>query len=459
MGLRKKGENMRDVRLTVLIVAAIASFLTPFMGSATNIALPPIGKEFKADAIILGWVATSYLLAAGIFSVPFGRIADMKGRKRIFVAGLFIYSLGSFLSAISPSAGFLIAFRVVQGIGGAMIFATGIAIITSVFPPAERGKAIGINVGAVYVGLSLGPFIGGYLTQNFGWRSLFFVNVPIGILALLLTLWKLKGEWAEARGEKFDFIGSIIYSLTLLTVIYGLTESAIHFLFAGLILLLAFVLYESKIKHPVLEIRLFKENLTFSLSSLAALLNYAATFAVGFILSLYLQYIKNLNPQQAGIILIAQPVLMAIFAPFAGWLSDRIEPRIVASAGMAVTALSLFVFIGIDSTTTMNLIIANLMLLGFGLGLFSSPNTNAIMGSVERKFFGIASATVATMRLIGQILSMALVMLVFSIVMGRVEITPEYHPLFIESVKLAFTIFAAICFVGIFASLGRGRLR
>ncbi|RLI70428.1 MFS transporter, partial [Archaeoglobales archaeon] len=345
---------MRDVRLTVLIVAAIASFLTPFMGSATNIALPPIGKEFKADAIILGWVATSYLLAAGIFSVPFGRIADMKGRKRIFVAGLFIYSLGSFLSAISPSAGFLIAFRVVQGIGGAMIFATGIAIITSVFPPAERGKAIGINVGAVYVGLSLGPFIGGYLTQNFGWRSLFFVNVPIGILALLLTLWKLKGEWAEARGEKFDFIGSIIYSLTLLTVIYGLTESAIHFLFAGLILLLAFVLYESKIKHPVLEIRLFKENLTFSLSSLAALLNYAATFAVGFILSLYLQYIKNLNPQQAGIILIAQPVLMAIFAPFAGWLSDRIEPRIVASAGMAVTALSLFVFIGIDSTTTMN---------------------------------------------------------------------------------------------------------
>ncbi|RLI78942.1 MFS transporter [Archaeoglobales archaeon] len=450
---------MRDVRLTVLIVAAIASFLTPFMGSATNIALPPIGKEFKADAIILGWVATSYLLAAGIFSVPFGRIADMKGRKRIFVAGLFIYSLGSFLSAISPSAGFLIAFRVVQGIGGAMIFATGIAIITSVFPPAERGKAIGINVGAVYVGLSLGPFIGGYLTQNFGWRSLFFVNVPIGILALLLTLWKLKGEWAEARGEKFDFIGSIIYSLTLLTVIYGLTESAIHFLFAGLILLLAFVLYESKIKHPVLEIRLFKENLTFSLSSLAALLNYAATFAVGFILSLYLQYIKNLNPQQAGIILIAQPVLMAIFAPFAGWLSDRIEPRIVASAGMAVTALSLFVFIGIDSTTTMNLIIANLMLLGFGLGLFSSPNTNAIMGSVERKFFGIASATVATMRLIGQILSMALVMLVFSIVMGRVEITPEYHPLFIESVKLAFTIFAAICFVGIFASLGRGRLR
>ncbi len=450
---------MRNVKLTVLFVAAVASFLTPFMGSATNIALPPIGKEFRADAIVLGWIATSYLLAAGIFSVPFGRIADIRGRKKVFIVGLFIYSLGSLLSAIAPSAEFLIAFRVVQGIGGAMIFATAIAIITSVFPPAERGKAIGINVGAVYVGLSLGPFIGGYLTQNFGWRSVFFINVPIGILALIIALWKLKSEWAEARGEKFDFTGSIIYSLMLLTIIYGLTESAIHFLIVGLILLLAFVLYESKIEHPVLEMRLFKDNLTFSLSSLAALLNYAATFAVGFLLSLYLQYIKNLNPQQAGMILIAQPVLMAIFAPFAGWLSDRIEPRIVASAGMAVTALSLFVFAGIDSTTTINLIVANLMFLGFGLGLFSSPNTNAIMSSVERKFFGIASATVATMRLIGQILSMALVMLVFSIVMGRVEITPEYYSSFVESVKLAFTIFSLLCFVGIFASLGRGKLR
>ncbi|RLI77398.1 MFS transporter [Archaeoglobales archaeon] len=450
---------MPNAKLTVLLVATIASFLTPFMASATNIALPSIGEEFRIHAILLGWIATSYLLAAGIFSVPFGRIADIKGRKKVFVVGLFIYSLGSLLSAIAPSAELLIAFRVIQGIGGAMIFATGIAIITSVFPPAERGKAIGINVGAVYVGLSLGPFLGGYLTQNFGWRSVFFVNVPIGILALIIALWKLKGEWAEARGEKFDFTGSVIYSLMLLTIIYGLTESAIYFLTVGSILLLAFVLYESKIEHPVLEIRLFKENLTFSLSSLAALLNYAATFAVGFLLSLYLQYVKGLNPQQAGMILIAQPVLMAIFAPFAGWLSDRIEPRIVASAGMAVTAISLFVFSGIDSLTPINLIIANLMLLGFGLGLFSSPNTNAIMSSVERKFFGIASATVATMRLSGQILSMALVMLVFSIVMGRVEITPEYYSSFIKSAKLAFTIFAALCFVGIFASLGRGKLR
>ena len=442
-----------------LLVTVIASFLTPFMGSATNIALPSIGREFKVDAITLGWIATSYLLAAGIFSVPFGRIADVKGRKKVFVIGLLVYSIGSFLSAIAPSAELLIGFRVVQGIGGAMIFATAVAILTSVFPPSERGKAIGINTGAVYTGLSLGPFLGGYLTQNFGWRSVFFINVPLGILALTLALWKLKGEWAEARGERFDFKGSAIYSLMLLFTIYGLTELAAPFLIAGLILLLAFIAYEGRVEYPVLEIRLFRKNLTFSLSNLAALLNYSATFAVGFILSLYLQYIKSFDPQNAGIILISQPVIMAIFAPFAGWLSDRIEPRVVASAGMAVTALSLFIFSNIDASTSISLIVANLMLLGFGLALFSSPNTNAIMSSVERKFFGVASATVATMRLIGQILSMALVMLVFSIIMGRVEITPEYYSSFVESVKLAFTIFSLLCFVGIFASLGRGKLR
>jgi len=448
-----------NLRITALLVAGIASFLTPFMGSATNIALPPIAREFKVDAIILGWIATSYLLAAGIFSVPFGRIADIKGRKRIFVIGLFIYSIGSFLSAIAPSAELLIAFRIIQGIGGAMIFATGIAILTSVFPPEERGKAIGINVGVVYIGLSLGPFLGGFLTQNFGWRSIFFINVPIGLFAFILALWKLRGEWAEAGEERFDVVGSIIYGLTLLLIIYGLTEPVIPYFCLGFLLLIAFIIYESRVEYPVFEIRLLKENLTFSLSSLAALLNYSATFAVGFILSLYLQYVKALTPQQAGVILISQPVLMAIFAPFAGWLSDRIEPRIVASAGMAVTTLSLFVFSGISSDTSMNLIIANLMFLGFGLGLFSSPNTNAIMSSVERKFFGVASATVATMRLVGQILSMALVMLIFSIIMGRVEITPVYFSLFIQSAKTAFMLFATLCFFGIFASLGRGKIR
>ncbi|AAB90102.1 MULTISPECIES: MFS transporter [Archaeoglobus] len=448
-----------QLKKAALLTSGVASFLTPFMGSSTNIALPAIGKEFQIDAITLGWIATAYLLAAGMFSVPFGRIADIAGRKKVFVVGLLVFSLGSILSAIPPNAEMLIAFRVLQGVGGAMIFATSVAILTSVFPPQERGKAIGINTGAVYTGLSLGPIGGGFLTQNLGWRSLFIANGALGFFALIVASVYLRGEWADARGEKFDLAGSAIYAAMLFFLIYGFSEFSVAFIVLGAILALIFVVYENRQEHPVFAVRLLLSNLTFSLSSLAALLNYAATFAVGFLMSLYLQYVKGFDAQTAGLILVSQPVVMAIFAPIAGWISDRIEPRVVASTGMAVTTLSLILFAGINGETALSNIITYLMLLGFGIALFSSPNTNAIMSSVERKFFGIASATVATMRLVGQTLSMALVMLVFSMVIGRVEITPEYFGRFIESSRIAFSIFAALCFVGIFASLGRGKIK
>ena len=448
-----------DLRTAALIAACLSSFLTPFIGSATNVALPSIGREFDVDAITLGWVATSYLLAAGMFSVPFGRVADIKGRKFVFTFGLLVFSLGSILSSLAPSAETLIAFRVFQGIGGAMIFATAVAVLTSVFPPQERGKAIGINTGAVYTGLSLGPIGGGILTQNLGWRSVFLVNGIFGFLALAIAVTYLKGEWADAKGEKFDYVGSTIYAGMLFFLIYGFSEFLLPFMLLGVILIAIFVAYENRQEHPVFAVRLLLSNLTFSLSSLAALLNYAATFAVGFLMSLYLQYIKGFDAQTAGFILVSQPVVMALFAPIAGWVSDRIEPRVVASAGMAVTTLSLVLFASIDSTTALSYIVAYLMLLGFGIALFSSPNTSAIMSSVERRFFGIASATVATMRLVGQTLSMALVMLVFSLMIGRVKITPEYYSEFIVCARVAFTIFAALCFIGIFASLGRGKIR
>ncbi len=446
-------------KTVVLFVAAIPAFLTPFMGSAISIALPPIGMEFGSDTILLGWIVTAYFLAAGIFSVPSGRLADIIGVKKVFTVGIFVYTIGSVLSAIAPSAEFLIGSRVIQGIGVAMDYATRLAILTSAFPPVERGKVLGINIGVTYTGLSLGPLLGGLLTHNFGWRSIFIINIAVGILAFILASGFLRSEYAGARGEKFDLIGSLLYGISLLCIIYGLSESVWRYLTFGILALVLFAIYECRIEHPVFEVRQLITNHTFSFSNIAALLNYSATFGVVFVLSLYLQYIKGLTPQQAGLILVAQPVIMAIIAPFAGWLSDKIEPRGVASAGMAITTLSLFIFAGIDADTTMGSIVANLILLGFGLGLFASPNTNAIMGSVSRRFFGSASATVATMRLLGQLLSMALVMLVLSIEMGRVAITPEYYPMFITSARTAFRIFTVLCFIGVFASLGRGRTR
>jgi len=446
-----------------LLVATLSSFLTPFMSSSVNIALPSIGNEFSMDAVLLNWVATSYLLAAAMFLVPFGKIADIKGRKKIFSCGILIYTLSSFLSAISTSAVTLISFRILQGIGSAMIFGTGVAILTSVFPSGERGKVLGINAAAVYLGLSLGPFLGGFLTQYFGWKSIFLANVPLGLIILIFVLWKLKGEWAEAKGEKFDLIGSIVYSLSLAAIMYGFSLipaiSGLWLVTVGTFVLLLFVRWEIKVENPVLDISLFRNNTTFAFSNLAALINYSATFAVGFLLSLYLQYIKALSPQNAGLILTSQPLAMAIFSPFAGRLSDRVEPRIIASAGMTLTAVSLSLFTFLNEKTTLEFVIASLILLGFGLALFSSPNTNAVMSSVERRFYGVSSATLGTMRLTGQMLSMGIAMLIFAIYIGKVQITPEHYSLFLTSMKTSFVIFAVLCFGGILASLARGKVR
>ena len=451
------------IKRAALIVATLGSFLTPFMGSSINIALPSIGREFTMDAVTLNWVATSYLLAAAMFLVPFGRLADIYGRKKFFTYGMIIYAISSLLCAISFSTIILIIFRVLQGIGSAMIFGTSVAILTSVFPIGERGKALGINVAAVYIGLSVGPFLGGILTEHLGWRSIFYINVPLSLIALVPVLWKLKAEWAEAKGEKFDLSGSIVYSLALVAIMYGLSllpaMLGIWLIIVGILGISAFIWLEMRAKSPVLNISLFKDNTVFRFSNLAALSNYSATFAVSFLLSLYLQYIKGFSPLYAGAILVSQPVVMATISPVAGRLSDRIEPRIVASVGMALTTIGLALLTLLNRDTGMIFILVSLVILGLGFALFSSPNTNAIMSSVEKKFYGVASGTVGTMRLIGQMLSMGIAMLLFAVYIGRVQITPEYYSPFVESVKTAFLIFAILCFGGIFASLARGRIR
>jgi MFS family permease len=357
----------------------------------------------------------------------------------------------------------LIAFRVLQGIGGAMIFGTGVAIVTSVFPVGERGRALGINVAAVYIGLSVGPFAGGFLTEHFGWRSIFYANVPLGLLVLALILWKMKGEWATAKGEKFDISGSIIYGIMLVAIMYGFSRLPEMLggwlILVGVIALAVFVWWETRVKSPVLNINLFRKNIVFALSNLAALINYSATFAVSFLLSLYLQYIKGLTPEVAGSILIAAPVMQAIFSPLAGRLSDRVEPRVLASAGMALSAVGLVMFIFLGHDTSLAYLVVSLVVLGFGFALFSSPNTNAVMSSVENRFYGVSSATLATMRQVGMMLSMGVAMLLFSVYIGRVQITPEYYDAFLTSVRVAFIIFACLCFGGIFASLARGRVQ
>ena len=453
----------KSLEKSALIVATLTSFMGPFTISSVNVALPTIQAEFVADAVALSWVATSYLLAIAVFLVPFGKIADIYGRKKIFTLGLFLYTSSSLLAIFSFSMTALITMRVLQGVGAAMFVTTGMAIITSIFPPARRGKAIGIYVSAVYIGLSVGPFAGGFLTRYLGWRSLFAVVVPFGAASIFATLKYLKGEWADARGEKIDVRGSLLYGLSILILVYGASllprAVAVYLIIAGLVGLGLFVRLEMRIPFPVFEVKLFNQNRLFAFSSLAALINYSATFAITFLLSLYLQYIKGIPPQYAGSILIAQPIVMAVFSPLAGRLSDRLEPRLIASAGMCITVLGLIFFVFIGPNTSKFMIVTVLAFLGFGFALFSSPNMSAIMGSVENRYLGIASGTVATMRLLGQMVSMAIAMVVFAIFIGREQISPANYGEFLTSVRVSFLIFALLCTLGIFFSLMRGELR
>lgn len=447
----------------VLVIAAISSFLTPFTSSSVNIALPSINLELAMDAVTLSWVATAYLLAAAMFLVPFGRIADIKGRKRIFLYGISIDAAASLLCTASTSGSWLITFRAFQGLGGAMIFGTGVAILTSVFPPQERGRALGINVAAVYTGLSSGPLIGGFLTERLGWRSVFYLNFCLALIVVVIVILKLKGEWAGAKGEKFDVTGAVIYSLSLVAVMTGFS-SLPHYL--GLVLLLigvaglsVFAFWEARIDYPVFNVRLLKENIVFRYSNLAALINYSATFAVAFLLSLYLQYIKGFTPEHAGLILVTQPIVMVICSPIAGGLSDRIEPRVIASLGMSMTTAGLILLTFLGEQTSLAYVMGSLVVLGVGFGFFSSPNTNAIMSSVEKRYYGVASGVVGTMRVTGQMFSMGVTMLLFALYIGLARITPEYYPAFLKAMKTGFIISSVLCFIGVFASVARGRLR
>ena len=447
-----------------LMVAAITSFLTPFMGSSINLAIPTIGRQFGADAYLLSWVVTSYILASAAFLLPFGRLADIVGRKKVFLVGVLSFGLFSLLCGMAWSVQSLVVFRVLQGIGGAMIFGTGMAILTSVFPPQERGKVLGINVATVYVGLSLGPVLGGTMIHNLGWPSIFHLTALLAVPVVVLAVVKLKGDWAGAGDEKFDLTGAILYVLGLVALMFGFSsmaawEQGVYILAAGLLLMLVFIRRESNLRQPLVNLRLFSRNVTFAFSNLAAFINYSATFAVVFLLSLHLQVVLGYDSQAAGFIMLAQPVIMAVISPFAGRLSDRVEPRVVASWGMAMTTLGLLIFCFISQKTPLWLLVANMSLLGTGFALFSSPNSNAVMSAVEKKFYGVASSTLGTMRLVGQAFSMAIVTMLLALHVGRAELAAANAGQFLDAARMSFIILTVLCLGGFFASLARGNLR
>ncbi|MCK4535858.1 MAG: MFS transporter [Desulfuromonadales bacterium] len=447
-------------RSATLFVVCSAHFLMPFMMSAVAVALPAIGREFNPSAIQLGLVETTYVLSASIFLLAMGRMADIHGRRRIFQIGIVIFTIVGGLLSQAWSIEAMIGLRFLQGMGGSMVMATTLAIVVSVFPPEERGKALGIAIASVYAGISCGPFFGGLLVNSFGWRSLFYLSVPLGALTFLISLAKLRGEWAEAEGEPFDWFGSLIYAASLLLLITGASnlDRGIWAWILGAIGtagLGVFLVFEARIDYPVLNIALLRSNRVFALSNLAAMLNYAATFGITFFLSLYLQYVKGMNPREAGTILIIQPVVQAFFSPMCGRLADRFPAAKVATIGMALCAAGLGISATITVDTPLALIMIMLAVLGFGFALFSSPNVSVIMGSVEPRYLGVASGLNGSVRTLGMLTSMTIITIIFSIFLGGHAVAPETLPAFLNSMHTALLVFCGLCGVGIFCSFAR----
>ena len=455
---------MQKVQMTVLIISTITSFLGPFLISSINIALPSIEKDLNLDSIELSWIINAFLLTSAILLLPSGTFADQYGQVKGYRIGIIIFTVSSLLCGIALNYYSLIIFRIIQGIGAAMTMATGPSLLVSQFPGHQRGRVLGINVAAVYLGLSLGPFLGGVLTNYWGWRSIFLISAPLGALTMILTLLWLKNEIPENNSKKgFNIHGNLFYALILFLFVYGASElpHTIGWItISGFIFLMPlFFKTQNNSNHPVLPVKLFKSNKLFTYSNLAALINYSGTFATIFYLSLYLQKINEFSPFEAGAILIFQPITQAVLSPLTGYFSDKVEPRFLATSGMLLNALGLFLLAFINSNTPVTLIIIYLIIMGVGFALFSSPNMNTIMGSVERPQLGTASGVSATMRILGQITSMSIATLLFSVVLQKTPIMDAESSLFIHTMKSGMIIMSLLCLSGSYFSYFRGKMR
>ena len=457
----QRSDEDKTLKNSILVVTAFTAFLISFVFSAFNVALPAIGSEFTADAVALGWVISSFTLTTGISLLIFGRIGDIVGRRKIFTLGMVFFTLSTFLMIFSWNISILIFLRAVKGIANAMISGTIMAIVSAVFQPGERGKALGLNLTSTYLGISLGPFGGGLLVQYFGWRSILVVLVPFQIISLILIKLKFKTEWADSAGEKFDWKGSLAFGFAMFAFMYGfsLLPSVTGWIFlgGGFLFGVLFVIIELRVNNPIFDFQLILNNRMFAFSSLASIFVYIAMGAIGFFSSLYLQYLKNLDAAAAGLIMISQPLTTALLSTLSGKLSDRINPGIIASIGLGIVSIGLFMFFLIGEASSIAYLVSLLVIIGFGFGMFSSPNTNAIMSSVENKFLGTASATLGTVRTIGQMMSMGIAMILFSLYIGREVISPTVYPALLAAIQRGFLIFSIIAALGIFVSLARSK--
>ncbi|WP_207951845.1 MFS transporter [Pseudomaricurvus alcaniphilus] len=453
--------DTRSQRLVLLLVC-MGSVLMPFTMAAVNIAIPSMAADLQADAASIAWMPTLFLLANVALILPFGKLADNYGRKRIYLLGLALSALASLGSWFSPTIDWVLFFRVLQGASSAMIFGSSLALLTSVFPANARGLPLGLNTASVYIGLTIAPAIGGWLTQVFSWRAVFFVPIPVALGLIVIGVVLVKGEWKKDQHSRFDWIGTALFAGWALTFVTGFTKIPAG---QGIVLLLAsftfiglFIYHQSRNQEPLIRVQLFRENRMFGFSLLTAFLMYASNYPLAFLLSLYLQYIRGLSPAESGQVLLVQAIAMALIAPFSGKFSDRLQPRLLSTGGCLVTLIGFLCLLKLHEATPTVLISAALFLVGIGFGLFSSPNHNAIISSVENKDLGVASASLSLARVCGNIVAMSVVTGLIHLLIGSELITPANYPDLMQTVHIAIYISVGLVTAAAIISVRRGRM-
>jgi EmrB/QacA subfamily drug resistance transporter len=456
----------------VLSTVSVGTFMATLDGSIVNISLPKIQEAFGVNLSAIEWIVVAYLLVVGALLLPFGRLGDIIGYKRVYLVGFAIFAGASALCGSSNSVWMLVGFRSLQGIGAAMLQAMGPAIVTHTFGAKERGMALGLNSVSVSIGLSIGPALGGLLTEYGSWRAIFYVNVPVGIFAILWA-WRILGSERGESRQRFDFRGAILSSGGLFALLLALIQgedwgwssaTVLALLGMSVVLISAFVFAELRSSHPMLDLRLFKIR-PFSAGNISLLIAFAGLFIATFLMPFFLEQGQGFSPLKAGLLLTPIPLTTMVFAPFAGWFSDRIGPRLPATTGIGVMAFGLFTLTQLHTSASYWDLIWRLMIIGVGQGLFNSPNSSAILGSVPRARLGIASGTLAEMRINGQVLGIAAGgAIIASRMTGHVAALSGRFPpdivqrdAFILSLHDAFYVSAAVVALGVFTSLVRGK--
>jgi EmrB/QacA subfamily drug resistance transporter len=457
----------------ILTSVSLGSLMATLDGSIVNIALPAIQTDFRIDLTTIEWVVVAYLLVVGSLLLPCGRLGEVLTFKRVYLVGFTIFTLASVCCGASPNVAWLVGFRVVQGVGAAMIMAMGPAIVARTFPASERGRALGLNGVSVSIGLSLGPALGGVLTQVGSWRAIFLINAPIGLLAIIWAARVLPAETA-GKGQSFDVRGAALSGVALFALLLALSDgqqwgwtspASIGLMVAFVVLGAAFIVTEGRALQPMIALALFRIR-PFSAGLASVVVAFSGLFTATFLLPFLLEQGSGFSPIEAGLLLTPMPITMALVAPFSGAASDRFGPRILASAGMAIMALGLLSLTQLPASFALPDLVWRLVLLGLGQGLFMSPNSSAVLGSVPRPRLGTASGTLAQMRVNGQVLGVALSgaivatrLPVHLAELGGAPSAALRNAALAGAIHDAFVVAALVCCVGIVTSLIRGSSR